>query len=208
MDALTSTRRLLHGVAEGLLAGPQHRACGRIALRIVPGGFATVGRPALRLDGSDLVVDEQRRMPLTGSLDEMGSATGYGYGEPVDVYHEHSGTSASDRLDLDADAVREIIDWFVLGDAALRVLAANEVPTLWPEHFDVAILLQDRSFGASPGDDFSGVPYAYVSDSSLPRDDFWNAPFGASRPATDFGGIEDLVAFWAAGLDRISQPDR
>jgi hypothetical protein len=205
MDGLTSTRRLLHGVAEGLLAGPQHRACGRIALRIVPGGFATVGQPALRLDGTDLVVDEERRVPLTGSLGEVGRATGYGYGEPVKVYHEHSGTSANDHLDLDPDALGEITDWFVLGDAALRVLAANEVPTLWPEHFDVAILLHDRSFGASPGDDFSSVPYAYVSDGTLPRDDFWNAPFGAFRPATDFTGIADLVAFWSAGLDRITR---
>lgn len=204
MDALTSTRRLLHGVAEGLLAGPQHRACRRIALRVVPGGFATVGRPALRLDGGDLVVDERRRVPLGGTLGAMGAATGHGYGEPVDVYHEHSGTTADDVLDLDPDAHRMIIDWFVLGDAALRALAPNEVPTLWPEHFDVAILLQERSFGVSPGDAYSPRPYAYVSDDELPRDEFWNAPFGAYRPAEELGGLADLVTFWSAGLDRLT----
>ncbi|MFL6099392.1 MAG: hypothetical protein ACJ71T_05505 [Actinomycetales bacterium] len=204
MDALTSTRRLLHGVAEGLLAGPQHRSCGRIALRVVPGGFATVGRPALRLDGTDLVIDEGRRVPLNGTLGDVGAATGHGYGEPVDVYHQHSGTSADDSLELDADARGVIVDWYVLGDAALRALAPNEVPTLWPEHFDVAILLQDRSFGVSAGDDYSPQPYAYVSDNVLPRDDFWNAPFGACRPAEQLSGVADLVAFWSAGLDRIS----
>jgi hypothetical protein len=204
MDALASTRRLLHGVAEGLLAGPQHRSCRRIALRVVPGGFATVGRPALRLDGTDLVVDERRRVPLSGTFAEVGAATGHGYGEPVDVYREHSGTSADDVIDLAADAQRMIVDWFVLGDAALRALAPNEVPTLWPEHFDVAILLQDRSFGVSPGDAYSAQPYAYVSDSALPRDDFWNAPFGACRPAQELGDLADLVGFWSAGLDRIT----
>lgn len=204
MTALTSTRRLLHGVAEGLLAGPQHRACRRIALRIVPGGFATVGNPALRLDGTELVVDEHHRVPLTGSMGDVGQATGHGYGEPVDVYHEHSGTAADDELDLDRGALREITDWFVLADAALRVLAPNEVPTLWPEHFDVAILVRDTSVGASPGDSFSETPYAYVSNTTLPRDEYWNAPFGACRPSTDFAGIEDLVTFWSTGLERIS----
>lgn len=204
MDALPPTRRLLHGVAEGLLAGPQHRSCGRIALRVVPGGFATVGRPVLRLEGSDLVVDERRRVALTGTLGEVGRATGYGYGEPVDVYHQHSGTTANEALELDAEAQRSIVDWFVLGDAALRALAPNEVPTLWPEHFDVAILLQERSFGVSPGDDYSAQPYAYVSDTVLPRDEFWNAPFGACRPSAELSDLADLVTFWSAGLDRIT----
>jgi len=39
------TRRSLHGVAELLLAGPQHRATGRIDLSVVDGGFATAAEP-------------------------------------------------------------------------------------------------------------------------------------------------------------------
>jgi len=40
--AIAMTRLALHGAAELLLAGPQHRTHGTIRLRIVPGGFATV----------------------------------------------------------------------------------------------------------------------------------------------------------------------
>jgi hypothetical protein len=191
-------------VAEGLLAGPQHRSCGRIALRVVPGGFATAGSPAIRLDGLELVLDEDRRVPLAGSFADVGAATGYGYGEPVGVYHEGSGTAPDENLDLDPASLARLTAWFTLADAALRVLAPNQVPTLWPEHFDVAILLQDRSFGASPGDAFSRAPYAYVGDTDRPRDEFWNAPFGAVRPASEFPGLADLVAFWSTGLDRLT----
>lgn len=35
------TRPTLHGIAECLLAGPQHRATGEIALRTTANGFAT-----------------------------------------------------------------------------------------------------------------------------------------------------------------------
>ena len=51
------------------------------------------------------------------------------------------------------------------GHAALRVMAPRQTPILWPEHFDVAILLDDISYGASPGDTFRAAPYAYVSSS-------------------------------------------
>jgi hypothetical protein len=41
-----------------------------------------------------------------------------------------------------------------------------DVPTLWPEHFDVGteLLAKDRraSYGVSPGDDIIATPYAYV----------------------------------------------
>ena len=52
MDA--PTRRSLHGVAELLLAGPQHRAHGTIRLRVTPGGFGGVAgslRPEITSSG-------------------------------------------------------------------------------------------------------------------------------------------------------------
>jgi hypothetical protein len=70
---------------------------------------------------------------------------------------------------------------------------------LWPEHFDVAILLDDRSYGSSPGDDSHPAPYAYVSAHDHDSDPFWNAPFGALRDAAEFASIPDLVAFWRTG---------
>lgn len=202
MDLLTPTRRLLHGIAEGLLAGPQYRACGRIQLRVVPGGFATTGGPAIRLDGRDLVVDEERRVPLSGDFGAVGAATGHGFGEPTN-YHDHSGVGADEGVDLDSASVQRLVAWFVRADAALRVLAPKETPVLWPEHFDVAILLGQHSIGASPGDDFSPTPYAYVGDTALARDDFWNAPFGAYRTDDEVPSLAGLVAFWTEGLRRL-----
>jgi hypothetical protein len=47
----------------------------------------------------------------------------------------------------------------------------------------VAILLDERSYGSSPGDDFHPAPYAYVSAHDHDGGHFWNAPFGALRDA-------------------------
>ena len=50
-EELALTRRTLHAVAELVLAGPQYRATGKLRLGVVPGGFATVLRPELRVVG-------------------------------------------------------------------------------------------------------------------------------------------------------------
>jgi hypothetical protein len=80
-----------------------------------------------------------------------------------------------------------------------EVLDPDQQPILWPEHFDVAILLDDRSYGSSPGDDLHPAPYAYVSAHDHGGGRFWNAPFGALGDAGEFGSSDDLVAFWREG---------
>jgi hypothetical protein len=202
MDRLTTTRRQLHGIAECLLAGAQHRACGRIQLRVLPGGFATTGDPAIRLDGNDLIVGDERRVRLTGSYGDIGSATGHGFGEPTN-YHDHSGVLADETVELDPVVLQWLTEVLVRADAALRVLAPKETPVLWPEHFDVAILLAGTSFGVSPGDAANPTPYAYVSNTDRPRDDYWNAGFGAFVTLEQTPPIADLVAFWTEGLSRL-----
>ena len=92
-----------------------------------------------------------------------------------------------------------IQDWYPRAAAALRVLGPRETPILWPEHFDVAILLDNTSYGASPGDASHPTPYAYVSSDDHDGSDFWNAPFGAIRGREQVGRVEDLVTFWRAG---------
>ena len=52
---LVTTRRSLHGVAELVLAGPQHAQTGEISLRSVPGGFATTHTPALSVVGTEVL---------------------------------------------------------------------------------------------------------------------------------------------------------
>jgi hypothetical protein len=197
--ALVTTRRRLHGIGECLMAGPQRRAGGRFTLRVTPGGFATTGEPALRLDGTELVVGESRRVSVAGTFAEMADALGVDFGAPPDPYPDGSGAFPADDVTLDPASARLIQSWYLVADAALRVMAPRETPILWPEHFDVAILLDDTSYGASPGDTFHAMPYAYVSSSQHGDSDFWNAPFGAIRSHQRIHGIGDLVSFWRAG---------
>ena len=193
-----ATRQRLHGIGECLMAGPQRRAGGRITLRVTPGGFATTGGPAVRLDGTDLIVGERTRVAVTGTFADLAEALGIVFGAPPDSYPDGSEVSATDDASLDAALARLIQDWYLMADAALRVTAPRQTPILWPEHFDVAILLDDTSYGASPGDGFHATPYAYVSSGDHGGSDFWNAPFGAIRGHEQMHSVEDLVTFWRA----------
>jgi hypothetical protein len=197
-ETLIAARRQLHGIAECLLAGPEYRATGEIALRITPGGFATTAGPHVRLEGLELI-EGDRRIPAAGPFGDLADRLGLEFGAPTALYRDGSGVQPDDIVDLDPAAARLIIDWFALSDAALRVLDPDQQPTLWPEHFDVAILLDDRSYGSSPGDDFHSTPYAYVSEHDHDDDPFWNVPFGALRDATEFSSTEELAAFWRQG---------
>lgn len=60
---------------------------------------------------------------------------------------------------MDAKAIRATLA-LAGPDTALRVMAPRQTPILWPEHFDVAILLDNTSYGVSPGDGFHVAPYA------------------------------------------------
>ena len=193
---LVATRRRLHGIGECLMAGPQRRAGGRFTLRVTPGGFATTGGPALRLEGTDVVVDESRRVAVAGKFSELAESLGVDFGPPPDAYPDGSEAGPSDEAALDAASAKFIQDWYLRSDAALRVLAPRQTPILWPEHFDVAIVLDETSYGASPGDGFHAMPYAYVSTSTHDDSDFWDAPFGAVRNHELMRSVDDLVTFW------------
>lgn len=201
---LVRTRLALHAVAELVLAGPQHRMCGDIRLRVSPGGFRTVAEPDLRVAGTDLVAGE-RRLPIPGSTARsLATAIGVEAGEPAGVYGEGSGASVDDKLVLDPAAASRIAGGYELGDAALRLFAPDEEPVVWPEHFDIGIRVDDINFGVSPGDGYLGEPYAYVGVDPIPADPYWNAPFGSSRPMTDFADAAALREFFADGRDRFA----
>lgn len=208
-DVFAATRQRLHGIGECLMAGPQRRAGGRFTLRVTPGGFATTGAPALRLDGTDLIVEEARRVPIMGTFADVADAVGVVFGPPADPYPDGSDVSPSDDVSLHLPSAGLIQDWYLLGDAALRVIAPRQTPILWPEHFDVAILVDDTSLGVSPGDGFHPAPYAYVSNASVSSTrgpDFWNAPFGAVRGHDQMRTLEDLVSFWRAAQILLGAP--
>ncbi|MGI5127909.1 hypothetical protein ACQEVB_13950 [Pseudonocardia sp. CA-107938] len=157
-QALVATRRSLHAVAELVIAGPQHRAAGTIRLQVTPGGFGGVATP-LRVEGTDLVWDGGRT-PLTGTYRDLATAAGVEAGPPVGVYSETSGTEPDDAVRIDPTAADVLAAWFAAGDAALRELAPDAKPVIWPEHFDLAITLDEVNYGVSPGDATHPQPYA------------------------------------------------
>jgi succinate dehydrogenase / fumarate reductase iron-sulfur subunit len=209
--AYTQTRISLHGVAELLLAGPQRRANRSIKLVVTDDGFATgeLGRPPWRLAvrGTDFVAgnDDRVVVPLQGTFANLAANAGVSCAPPADAYPPGSGCRANDFLHVDQTAAADLLRALKIGDAACRAMAAAHVPTnppepvLWPEHFDVGITLEEVNYGVSPGDDSIPEAYAYVGPHTPRKGRFWNQPFGAARPMTDFADADAVVAFFEEG---------
>jgi hypothetical protein len=191
------TRRSLHGVGELLIAGPQHRAHGTIRLRPTPGGFGGVA-VALRVEGTDLVWDGGRA-PLAGTYRDLAAAAGVQPGPPEGIYHDTSGVDPDEQVVVDPAAAAELAEWFARGDAGLRAFAPDQEPVLWPEHFDLAIGEGEVNYGVSPGDAGHSEPYAYVGPWTKREGAFWNASFGALRPASELPDTDSLTTFFADG---------
>jgi hypothetical protein len=208
-ERLAAGRRGWHAVAELLLAGPQHRRTGTIRLRVAPGGFATTKEPDLRVDGHYLVAGG-RRIPLDGaaSLAELGQAAGVDPGAPQGLYREGSGAGLDEVVRVEPAVATHLAGCLALGDKALRLLVGDEPPVLWPEHFDLAITLDEVNYGISLGDGWLGEPYAYVGPWKLPEGDFWNAPFGAARALRDLPDLDAVSAFFAQARSSLPQNQR
>ena len=201
---LATTRRALHAVAELVLAGPQYRATGKLRLRVVPGGFATVLAPELRVIGTGVVGDGGAAVPIDGhTARAIGAELGVTAGRPEGAYADGAGVGLDETLILDPGQSDVITGGFARGHDALIAFAPAETPVLWPEHFDVAIRVDDATFGLSPGDGFIEEPYAYVGVSRPPAGDaFWNAPFGAAVPLSELPDAAAVRAFFAEGSRR------
>jgi hypothetical protein len=196
---VSETRLALHAVAEQLLAGPQYRASGTIRLRVIEGGFATVAEPDVRVDGDDLVTDGIRVALDGASIAALAAEVGLTAGAPDGVYPAGPAVAANDELHVDVAMAAKLAETFAVGNTALRSIAPDVEPVLWPEHFDIAIRVDDVNYGVSPGDEYLAEPYAYVGVDPVPSDPFWNAPFGAARPLADLPGVDAVVAFFQAG---------
>ena len=226
-DPLVATRRVLHGIAEHLLAAHEFRTIGRIALLAREHGFSTLDLPPgtrpprLELVGSSLLTaapdgevgGEGSAVAVTGqSLGELAAAVGVTFGLPDDApYRAASGCGAGDRAVLDPAALARLQAAWADGDAALRRLATEHrpqeppEPVLWPEHFDVAVTLDEINYGVSPGDDYLPVPYAYVGPWQPRRGEFWNAPFGAAVPVDRLGDAAAVLDFFHTGSRRAAE---
>ncbi len=193
----------LHTVAESLVA-PARKPDNEIALQATPGGFGTPEfefegtRHQVRVEDAALVHtagDRERRAPLT-SLREAAAAVS-------DLLPD--GAELSDEpLDVDPESARVLGAWYAFGTDVLGALVSEAggddratPPTLWPEHFDIAIELGAEkgggraNYGLSPGDEEHAEPYLYVGPWAPDiSGDLWNA--------TGFKGAElgyaDLLA--------------
>jgi hypothetical protein len=199
-----TTRRSLHAVAELVLAGPQHRRTGEIRLVVTPTGFRTFGEPVLAVDGTDLVFPGGRVAIAGQTCAALAGAAGVDAGAPESLYGDGSGVGPDEVLAVDRAEALWLEDCWAAGDEALRHLAPREPAILWPEHFDVGILLDGISFGVSPGDTSLAEPYAYVGPPAPRPDPFWNYPFGAARTMRelDDGDPDAVLAFFADGRER------
>jgi hypothetical protein len=207
-EELATTRRTLHAVAELVLAGPQYRATGKLRLRIVPGGFATVLAPELRVVGTGVVGAGGVAVPIDGrTAAAIGAELEVAAGRPEGAYPDGAGVGPNEPLTLSPEQADVIIGGFARGHDALIAFAPAETPVLWPEHFDVAIRVDDMNFGVSPGDGFIDEPYAYVGVARRPAGDaFWNAPFGAAVPLTALPDPAAVTGFFADGHARSGSP--
>ena len=201
---LVATRRSLHAVAETLLAGPQHRRSGTIRLAISREGFRTwptTGPPTVSVRGTALVIDDNAELvlPLLGTIGELATTSGLDLGAPEDVYDLVSAVAASDQLHVDEVAAGQIAAAFAIGDEALRVLAPQDDPILWPEHFDVSTTVGEIGYGVSPGDSLIAEPYAYVGPRQRRRGAFWNQPFGAATTVRELGGAQAVLDYFRRG---------
>ncbi|MGB9373232.1 MAG: hypothetical protein WCA82_03615 [Jiangellales bacterium] len=214
MDAYTRTRVSLHAVAEGVLAGPQHERSSTIRLRALQGGFATVAEPSLRVAGTEVVTAAGDRVALTGTFADVAVAAGVIYTVPA-LYGDHAPVGPTDEVVVDAVSAARIASWFDRGRQALLAVAPAQTPVLWPEHFDLAVTVEQVNLGVSPGDGYHAEPYAYVGpwdyDASLPgyaAATMFNAPFGAVRSMQECPDVDSMVRFFAAGRSAVARARR
>lgn len=200
-DSYVATCRQLRGVAESLIAGPQYRATGTIRLAVRPAGFVGTALP-IEVQGTDFTWPEGR-VALCGPLPALQTATGLTFGPPEGVYTVVDPLPADAVLDLDAAAANDVYRSLYAGGQALVAFAPDEHPVLWPEHFDVSVVVDGVNYGVSPGDSFHARPYAYVGPPQPRAGAFWNAPFGAARPLDlalpEVELTDGIVAFFERG---------
>jgi len=144
------------------------------------------------------------QVPWAATVAEMGLNANIEPTVPHGLYSDHAALGVDDPLTVDPAAASELLNWFRRGGDGLRLFAPSADAVLWPEHFDLAITVDEVNFGLSLGDAAHPAPYAYVGPWQPRSGPFWNAPFGASRPAVDLADAEATRAFFAEGARRAA----
>jgi hypothetical protein len=204
--ALVPTRLALHRLAEHVISPARRQANGKIGLRYTHHGFGTPlfgSDMQVRVAGAGLVVEDsgfERTAPIT-TLDAAADHVGR-RALPADI------ELGSEPLEVDPEAAAFLGDWYGFAASVLEELRAGASAAqdatrvqLWPEHFDLAMVLGDASAGArasyglSPGDERHPEPYVYVGPWVEPQpSELWQA--------AGFSGAELAYAELAAAADQ------
>jgi len=198
-ERYTRTRRSLHALAELVVAGPRFRSTGDLRLRVHGAGFGTWEDPVVAIEGGDLLAAGNRIAVDGLTYDEVAARAGLRASRLDDVYGDGPQVAISETAFVDAEAAVRLGEALVIGDRALADFRGSAERVLWPEHFDVAITVDDVTYGVSPGDAHSAAPYAYVGPSRPLPGEFWNAPFGASRALAELGDAAGIAGFFRDG---------
>lgn len=200
---MNNAREQLHTIAEWLLAGPQFAASATIRLTVSDGRISTVADPLVQVDGDGLVHDGVR-VGLRGTVAEIGRRAGLTAVRPHVDYHDPVPGGPETTITASPEDFDAVIAAFTTGKRALALVTDVE-PVLWPEHFDLAVRVDEVNLGVSPGDTFSAAAYAYVGPATLDHDPFWNAPFGAYRVITPHDDASAVATFLQSGLQRAAR---
>lgn len=187
-----ATRRQLRGVAESLIAGPQYRAAGTIRLAVRADGFTGVAVP-LSVHGDQFIWGPDA-VRLAGRVSDVAAAAGVQAGPPDGVYEILDPLGADAVLDIDRTSAELLYRSLYAGGFALERVMPGAHPVLWPEHFDVAVTVDEVNYGVSAGDDYHALPYAYVGPWTQRTGEFWNAPFGSVYPLDTNLDVDRLAA--------------
>jgi hypothetical protein len=209
---IARTRASLHRLAEDVIKPAREQTGGEWTLVETPGGFGTpvFGDDCqVRVEGVELVVREggkERRAPI-GSLRAAAETIGPG------LLPQGLGELSDEELEVDPDAAAAIAASYQLARQVLELLRGEAgpadsptEPTLWPEHFDLAIEMGEEeagrraNYGLSPGDENHEEPYFYVGPwAAPPAGELWNANGfpGAELAYRDLAEVADPVALAA-----------
>lgn len=202
---LARTRESLHRLAEDVIKPAREQTSGEWTLTETPAGFGTpvFGDDCqVRVEGDELVVRERgnERWAPVASLRSAAELIG------PELLPRGLGDLSDEELEIDPAATAVLGASFQVAREALERLRGEAEPgdsptepTLWPEHFDLAIEMGEEgagrraNYGLSPGDDNHEEPYFYVGPwTPQPAGELWNA--------TGFPGAElDYRELAAAG---------
>jgi hypothetical protein len=205
-DRFAATVASLHRVAEALVA-PARKPDNEIALEATPGGFGAPefefagARQRVRVEADELVreVDGEQRRAALRSLARAGAL--------LEGLLPADAALDEEPLEVERESAVALAAWYRFGTEVLAGLVAAAAPadaasppTLWPEHFDIAIELGSEAdgaranYGLSPGDESHPEPYAYVG--------LWQARSGELWRAEGFPGAELSYAELLAAPDQ------